>query len=97
MLNERKWVSATNKTDLAITTNLRNGDVASLIAYSGTGDLYLQAWEKYSNFLLYKHYIDIFFFQDIEVGKPVRPQLAMRIGNSAAAWKKVSNAYLFLD
>ncbi|XP_030535631.1 DNA ligase 4 isoform X2 [Rhodamnia argentea] len=27
--------------------------------------------------------------QDIEVGKAVRPQLAMRIGNAAAAWKKL--------
>ncbi|KZV30732.1 DNA ligase 4-like [Dorcoceras hygrometricum] len=27
--------------------------------------------------------------QDIEVGKPVRPQLAMRVGNSAVAWKKL--------
>ncbi|XP_075509574.1 DNA ligase 4 [Primulina tabacum] len=27
--------------------------------------------------------------QDIEVGKPVRPQLAMRVSNSAVAWKKL--------
>ncbi|KAM7273454.1 hypothetical protein ACFE04_028118 [Oxalis oulophora] len=27
--------------------------------------------------------------QDIEVGKPVRPQLAMRIANANAAWKKL--------
>ncbi|KAK2980820.1 hypothetical protein RJ640_020472 [Escallonia rubra] len=27
--------------------------------------------------------------QDIEVGKPVRPQLALRVGNSSAAWKKL--------
>lgn len=27
--------------------------------------------------------------QDIEVGKPVRPQLAMRVGNANAAWKKL--------
>ncbi|XP_059637506.1 DNA ligase 4 [Cornus florida] len=27
--------------------------------------------------------------QDIEVGKPVRPQLALRIGNATAAWKKL--------
>ncbi|KAK4775383.1 hypothetical protein SAY86_010318 [Trapa natans] len=26
--------------------------------------------------------------QDIEVGKPVRPQLAMRVNNAATAWKK---------
>lgn len=27
--------------------------------------------------------------QDIEVGKPVRPQLAMRVSDATAAWKKV--------
>ncbi|KAK1366741.1 DNA ligase [Heracleum sosnowskyi] len=27
--------------------------------------------------------------QDIEVGKPVRPQLALRVGNAAGAWKKL--------
>ncbi|XP_028079720.1 DNA ligase 4 isoform X4 [Camellia sinensis] len=27
--------------------------------------------------------------QDIEVGKPVRPQLAMRVGNANTAWKKL--------
>ncbi|KAL0410270.1 UNVERIFIED_CONTAM: DNA ligase 4 [Sesamum latifolium] len=27
--------------------------------------------------------------QDIEVGKPVRPQLALRVSNAAAAWKKL--------
>ncbi|XP_052198672.1 DNA ligase 4 [Diospyros lotus] len=27
--------------------------------------------------------------QDIEVGKPVRPQLAMRVGNANATWKKL--------
>ncbi|OWM84404.1 hypothetical protein CDL15_Pgr020644 [Punica granatum] len=27
--------------------------------------------------------------QDIEVGKPVRPQLAVRVGNAATAWKKL--------
>lgn len=27
--------------------------------------------------------------QDIEVGKPVRPQLAMRVSNSSVAWKKL--------
>ncbi|PKI34415.1 hypothetical protein CRG98_045196 [Punica granatum] len=27
--------------------------------------------------------------QDIEVGKPVRPQLAVRVGNAATAWKKI--------
>ncbi|KAM7512669.1 hypothetical protein LguiB_011544 [Lonicera macranthoides] len=27
--------------------------------------------------------------QDIEVGKAVRPQLALRVGNAAAAWKKL--------
>ncbi|KAA8535821.1 hypothetical protein F0562_030859 [Nyssa sinensis] len=27
--------------------------------------------------------------QDIEVGKPVRPQLALRVGNAAAAWKRL--------
>ncbi|KAL6559046.1 DNA ligase (ATP) [Orobanche hederae] len=27
--------------------------------------------------------------QDIEVGKPVRPQLALRVTNAAAAWKKL--------
>lgn len=28
-------------------------------------------------------------FQDIEVGKAVRPQLAMRVADATAAWKKV--------
>ncbi|WMV37124.1 hypothetical protein MTR67_030509 [Solanum verrucosum] len=27
--------------------------------------------------------------QDIEVGKPVRPQLALRVSNASAAWKKL--------
>lgn len=29
------------------------------------------------------------YFQDIEVGKAVRPQLAMRVADATAAWKKV--------
>lgn len=33
--------------------------------------------------------IDFHLLQDIEVGKAVRPQLALRVGNAAAAWKKV--------
>ncbi|KAF3628593.1 hypothetical protein FXO37_29319 [Capsicum annuum] len=28
-------------------------------------------------------------FQDIEIGKPVRPQLALRVSNASAAWKKL--------
>lgn len=31
----------------------------------------------------------ILLFQDIEVGKAVRPQLAMRVSDAHAAWKKV--------
>lgn len=33
--------------------------------------------------------------QDIEVGKPVRPQLALRVSNAAAAWKKVYLCFEF--
>jgi hypothetical protein len=38
----------------------------------------------------------IFLFQDIEVGKAVRPQLAMRVSDAHAAWKKVSSSIFFL-
>jgi hypothetical protein len=31
----------------------------------------------------------ILYNQDIEVGKAVRPQLAMRVRDASAAWKKV--------
>jgi hypothetical protein len=37
----------------------------------------------------------IFLFQDIEVGKAVRPQLAMRVSDAHAAWKKVSSSIFF--
>lgn len=31
----------------------------------------------------------VYQLQDIEVGKAVRPQLAMRVGDATGAWKKV--------
>jgi hypothetical protein len=37
----------------------------------------------------------MFLFQDIEVGKAVRPQLAMRVSDAHAAWKKVSSSIFF--
>lgn len=45
-------------------------------------------------FILYQHIILRFailfiIFQDIEVGKAVRSQLAMRVSDAHAAWKKV--------
>lgn len=38
----------------------------------------------------------IFLFQDIEVGKAVRPQLAMRVSDAHAAWKKVFFQHFYL-
>ncbi|KAL2481826.1 DNA ligase 4 [Abeliophyllum distichum] len=35
--------------------------------------------------------------QDIEVGKPVRPQLALRISNSTAAWKKLHGKEVVIE
>ncbi|KAL3644155.1 hypothetical protein CASFOL_012087 [Castilleja foliolosa] len=35
--------------------------------------------------------------QDIEVGKPVRPQLAMRVSNAAAAWKKLHGKEVIVE
>ncbi|XP_078439017.1 DNA ligase IV [Wolffia australiana] len=35
--------------------------------------------------------------QDIEVGKPVRPQLAMRVSNAATAWKKFHGKQVVLE
>lgn len=34
-------------------------------------------------------YTFMLFDQDIEIGKAVRPQLAMRVRDASAAWKKV--------
>ncbi len=48
-------------------------------------------------------HMDSPWWQDIEVGKAVRPQLAARVGNVEEAWKKVgfastfSSAYPFLS
>lgn len=38
----------------------------------------------------------MFYNQDIEVGKAVRPQLAMRVSNASSAWKKVFPRFSFL-
>ncbi|KAL0374698.1 UNVERIFIED_CONTAM: DNA ligase 4 [Sesamum radiatum] len=35
--------------------------------------------------------------QDIEVGKPVRPQLALRVSNAAAAWKKLHGKEVIVE
>ncbi|GFP84377.1 DNA ligase 4 [Phtheirospermum japonicum] len=35
--------------------------------------------------------------QDIEVGKPVRPQLALRVSNAAAAWKKLHGTEVIVE
>lgn len=35
--------------------------------------------------------------QDIEVGKAVRPQLAMRVGSAAAAWKKLQGKEIVVE
>lgn len=34
-------------------------------------------------------YRSVYQLQDIEVGKAVRPQLAVRVGDATGAWKKV--------
>ncbi|CAL9149196.1 unnamed protein product [Musa hybrid cultivar] len=35
--------------------------------------------------------------QDIEVGKPVRPQLAMRVGDATTAWKKLHGKHVVVE
>lgn len=39
-------------------------------------------------FAFNKKFIEL-YLQDIEVGKAVRPQLAMRVADATTAWKKV--------
>jgi hypothetical protein len=38
---------------------------------------------------LFSSVIPMLYDQDIEVGKAVRPQLALRVSNASSAWKKV--------
>jgi len=62
-------------------------------------DLFIYLFIGVPNLLL--HDTLYLYDQDIEVGKAVRPQLAMRVRDASAAWKKVfpqrSFALFFFD